>query len=107
MIIAKVDDVWEINGEKYRVFSVKGNEVLLHNAIGEIRTVKIYVDMALEEAKEVIVVPTIDTSWGIEDRYNLEDYNEKIIYERLTVEEIKQLVREEKIIIVGGEKYVY
>ena len=103
MIIAKVDDVWEINGEKYRVFSVKGNEVLLHNAIGEIRTVKIYVDMALEEAKEVIVVPTID----IEDRYNLEDYNEKIIYERLTVEEIKQLVREEKIIIVGGEKYVY
>lgn len=107
MIIAKVDDVWEIDGEKYRVFSVEGNEVLLHNAIGETRTVKTYVDITLEEAKEVIVVPTTDTSWGIEDRYNLKGCNEKIIYERLTVEEIKQMVKDGKIIIIGSEKYVY
>ena len=57
---------------------------------------------------KVIITPTTETSWGIEDKYNikLSDETNALLYENVPQKSLEGIIKNNKYEVVGGEKYL-
>lgn len=57
--------------------------------------------------KEVYIIPTIETSWGIEDKYNIKSNKTNLVlHESIPQNLLENIIKENEYKIIGGEKYL-
>ena len=56
---------------------------------------------------EVVIVPTIDTSYGIDDKYDIKTKDVKVVLkESLSHDELVDFIKKSDYKVVGGGKYL-
>lgn len=57
---------------------------------------------------KVNVTPTIDTVWGVDDCYNITcSICKEMLYEEVPKDDLKDIIKNNNLIIQLGEKYVF
>lgn len=57
--------------------------------------------------QEVIIVPTNDTSWGVDDRYDIRSKDLKIVlHENVEYGSLEDIIADNDYKVIGGEKYL-
>ena len=55
---------------------------------------------------KISIIPTADTSFGIDDRYDIKDVDGVILYENVKQSDLLEIVSSNKYSIISGEKYL-
>lgn len=63
-------------------------------------------DFSIIKNKEVIIVPTVETSWEMADRYNIINRENIILYEDLPSQILKSIIEDNNYKVISGEKYL-
>lgn len=58
------------------------------------------------DGMDVIVCETNDTSWGLDDRYNLLNDKHEEVKSNLSIEEIQKVIDDYHCNVIGGDKYL-
>lgn len=55
---------------------------------------------------KVSIVETPETSYGIDNRYNIKDINGNILHENIKQSDLMNIIRSNNYSIISGEKYI-
>ena len=57
--------------------------------------------------QEVIIVPTNETSWGVDDRYDIKSKDLKtVLHENVEHDSLESIIADNGYAVIGGEKYL-